>query len=239
MCMSLFAFVMQEVNAQIINHQQKHFYEEQLEIFASSKYITGMGLFSQCTDFLAFVLNASVHGHNPVILFTSFLWFCLMNFFFFFFAAPPQGKPPLPLPQQCSVEWLVWAKRSWTGVHQEEFDSKVGGKGHFQSSTRLQKHTDDEVSQRCPLAQKCMSPWQMTFSSFNSGCLMFQMLRCKQKYRQRTKMQSEYRVKSTRLYQTYKGKANFSHVNLTTPFLDFCAHCTSVDLHMCSLALTV
>lgn len=167
------------------------------------------------------------------------LYFLLLSFgsawwiFYFFFAAPPQGKPPLPLPQQCSVEWLVWAKRSWTGVHQEEFDSKVGGKGHFQSSTRLQKHTDDEVSQRCPLAQKCMSPWQMTFSSFNSGCLMFQMLRCKQKYRQRTKMQSEYRVKSTRLYQTYKGKANFSHVNLTTPFLDL--HIAQVWTYICAL----
>lgn len=165
------------------------------------------------------------------------LYFLLLSFgsawWIIFFAAPPQGKPPLPLPQQCSVEWLVWAKWSWTGVHQEEFDSKVGGKGHFQSSTRLQKHTDDEVSQRCPPAQKCMSPWQMTFSSFNSGCLVFQMLRCKQKYSQHTKMQSECRVKSTWLYQTYKGKANFSHVNLPTPFLDL--HIAQVWTYICAL----
>lgn len=46
-------------------------------------------------------------------------------------------------------------------------------------------------------------------------------------------MQSEYRVKSTRLYQTYKGKANFSHVNLTTPFLDL--HIAQVWTYICAL----
>lgn len=55
-------------------------------MFASSKYIGGMGLFSQLTDlfFLIsfFVLNDSVPGHNPIIDFISFPWRVI------FFAAP-------------------------------------------------------------------------------------------------------------------------------------------------------
>lgn len=69
--------------------------------------------------------------------------------------------------------------------------------GHFQSSTRLQEHTEDEVSQRCPPAQKCMSPRQVTFFRFNSGCLVLQMLTCKQKYSKDTNIENGYKINQT------------------------------------------
>lgn len=92
MCMSLFAFVMQEVNAQIINHQQKHFYEEQLEIFASSKYITGMGLFSQCTDFFGFCAKCFSAWAQSSYTFYFFPLVLLDEFFIFFFCSSTTGK---------------------------------------------------------------------------------------------------------------------------------------------------
>lgn len=76
-------------------------------MFASSKYIAGMGFFSQLTDFFFFsffVLNDFVPGHNPIINFTSFPWFSLVGYFF---AAPPESKSLLLLPQQYSVEQLM------------------------------------------------------------------------------------------------------------------------------------
>lgn len=110
-------------------------------------------------------------------------------------------------------------------------------KGHFQSSIGLQKHAKDEVGQRCPPPQKCVSPRHMTFLSCSPGCLLLQM---KGANRSTAKIQTDkvVRVKSRSLYQSHKGKACFSHAMYTCTFPGV-PHCTSVGLCMHFLVQTV
>lgn len=127
-----------------------------------------------------FVLNDSVPGHSPVIDFTSFPWFSLVFFFFFFFCSPTRVSLPYPCPS--NTQWSSWCEKieQWTAVQWEEFDSKADGryptKGHYQSSTRLQKHQRMRWARGVLHPRSvCVSPRHVTFLTCNPGCLLLQM----------------------------------------------------------------
>lgn len=81
----------------------------------------------------------------------------------------------------CYLPWCSaafshrWIMRSQDGSNMGELCRARGAVGigyptkkrHFLNRTRLWKHTEDEVNQRHPPAQKHFIPWHLTFSSFN------------------------------------------------------------------------
>lgn len=91
----------------------KAFYEEQLKCLPVPNtlqvWVSSINPQIFFFVFSFFVLNDLVPGHNPIIDFTSFPWFFLD---FFFFLQPYQSDSPLPLPQQYSVEQLMWENRA-------------------------------------------------------------------------------------------------------------------------------
>ena len=174
---------MQEVNAQIINHQQKHFMRSSWKILPIPSTLQ-LWVFSVNSDIFCFCAKGfSAWAQSTYV----FYFFPLVLLDKLFFAALPQVKPPLPLPQQRSVGWLMGEKWSLDWCSPGRIWFKSGWliplkKGYFQSSTRLRKRRDNEVSEKCSPAQKSMLPWQVTFFSFSPGYLVLQMLRCVQKY---------------------------------------------------------
>lgn len=230
MSMSPFGFVMQEVNAHIINHPQKHFMRNSWKTLPVPN-TPQVWVFSVNTQtFLAFVLKTPVRGHSRVALLTSFLWFCLNPFGS---CSHATGKAPPPL----ATQWDGWCEQNHhsTGVHQEEFASKVGG-GY---------PTNRDISRAVPDSRNRGWGWSEESSSPEVYVTMaddlFQHIwccKCLGAIKNTAEIQSEYRVKSTSLYQSYKGKANFSYVKFAYIFSRL-AHCVSEGLYMCSLAQTV
>jgi len=81
----------------------------------------------------------------------------------------------------CYLPWCStafshrWIMRSQDGSNMGELCRARGAVGigyptkkrHFLNRTRLWKHTEDEVNQRHPPAQKHFIPWHVTFSTFS------------------------------------------------------------------------
>lgn len=186
---------MQEVNAQSINHQQKHFMGSSWKFLPVPNTLQ-VWVFSVNTETsLGFCTKHFIAWAQSTYTFYFFPLVLLDDFFL-----QPHHKESFPYLCLSSAQWNGRCEQNdhWTGDHQEELGSKyvvdTPKMRHFQSSTRLQEHTEDEVSQRCPPAQKCMSPRQVTFFRFNSGCLMLQMLTCKQNYSKDTNIESGCKI---------------------------------------------
>lgn len=111
------------------------------------------------------------------------LWILLLSLgspWWVIFLQPHQSEN-LPYTCPSNTQWSSWCEKMdhWTGVQQEEFDSKADAR-YPQKRTFLEQHQSPEtykgwVSQGCPPPQKYMSPRHMAFFSCNPGCLVLQM----------------------------------------------------------------
>lgn len=228
---------MQERNAQIINHQQQHFRKSGWKFLPDPDKLQ-VWVFSVNTQtFSAFVLHASVLGHNTVTLFT-FLSFSLMITFFW----QPHHRESLPYPCCSSAQSNGWWEQNdhRASVHQEEIDSKAGGRypPKRDISTAV---PDSRNMQRMRWARGALQSRTVCHHGrwhFSTSVQDFSCCKCLGASKNTAKIQSVYRVKSTKLYQSYKGKANVWHVK-SIHTISRLAHCTGVGVYMHSLAQTV
>lgn len=158
-------------------------------MFASSKYIAGMGLFSQLTDlfFSFFCAKWFSAWAQSSYRFDFFPWVLLGGLFF---CSLTRVSVPYPCPS--STQWSSWYEQidHWTGVQRKEFGSKADGR-YPQKRTFPEQHQTPETYKGWGEPEVSSSPEvcvTLAHDIFQLQSRMFGVASkgCKQKYSQDT-----------------------------------------------------